>query len=166
LKPPLIVQLCLAALLLVPGRLQGYLWRDLFLGRRFFDIGDFQRSIQHSQIFLSTLEKKPWLRGLWWLSWSMYTRDAKAMTLNNLGAAQLNSGQLEAAKTALDEALQIDPAYPMPHLNLALLFKVRGQEEEANFHQQRARELGLHGDKVDRLVQSGIKAYASYQTQI
>ena len=96
----------------------------------------------------------------------MYTRDAKAMALNNLAASQLNLQQWDAAETSLNEAAALDPLYPMPQLNLAVLYTAKGDAAKAQEHQQRAKDLGLRGDKVDSVIQSMGRLYASYQTQM
>ncbi len=142
----------LGALLLVPGRLSGFLWRDLYRGRRLFNAGEIRASIDASRRFLELLAERPRLRRLWWLAWAVYSRDPKAMALNNVGAAQMHLGRLDEAETTLHEALAVDAEYPLPHFNLAVLHYVRGEREESDRHARRAVDLGFSQDAVDRLA--------------
>src|SRR5688572_15381293 len=79
--------LVVAAVLLVPGRLLGVAYRDLFRGRRLLDMRQAQESIPHTLRFIDYIRQHPARKRLLWLAWSVYTPDAEAMALNNLGAA-------------------------------------------------------------------------------
>ena len=78
-----------SVVLLVPGRIQGYFWRDFFRGRRLLGRGNAQDAIPYFMGFLDELVARPWLKRLIWLSWGMHTRDIEVMTRINLGAALL-----------------------------------------------------------------------------
>ena len=142
----------LAVLLVIPGRVSGFLWRDLYRGRRLCDAGRFEASLTASRRFISLLTERPRLRRLWWLTWAIYTRDSKAMAYNNVGAAQLNLGRLTEAESAFREALIADPEYPMPHFNLGVLFTIRGESLAAQQHANAAMTLGYHRDASDRIA--------------
>jgi len=144
--------IAIALVLFIPGRLSGNLWRDLYRGRRLFGRGQFEDSIESSRSFIRLLKARPNLRRLWWLAWSVYTRDPLAMALNNIGSAQLELGRLEEAESSFQEALDADPQYPIPHYNLALLCATRDQAELATEHAQTAIRLGYARDAVDRAL--------------
>lgn len=144
--------LAMAVLLVIPGRVSGFLYRDLYRGRRLCDAGRFEASLAASRRFISLLTERPRLRRLWWLAWSVYTRDAKAMACNNIGAAQLNLGRLEEAESAFQEALIADPEYPIPHFNLGVLFTIRAESLAAQEHADAAISLGYRRDASDRIA--------------
>ena len=143
-----------ALILMIPGRLQGHFYRDLFRGRRLLAEGKLEASLEHSERFLATVRRRPGLKPLLWLGWSVYTPDVEAMTLNNIGAACLSLGRLEAATKAFEEALRIDPQYPIPFFNLAVVRQVQGDSAEAARLQEKASKLGYTQGSTDRLVQS------------
>lgn len=150
----LVPVIALALVLMIPGRLQGHFYRDLFRGRRLLAEGKLDASLEHSERFLATVRRRPGLKPLLWLGWSVYTPDVEAMTLNNLGAAHLGLGRLDAATQAFEEALRIDPQYPIPFFNLAVIRQVQGNTAEAAQLQERASALGYAQGGADRLIQS------------
>ena len=147
-----VLLLGVGVMFLIPGRLSGFLWRDLYCGRRLLAAGDIEASLQSSQRFISLLAQRPRLRRLWWLSWGIYSRDPKAMALNNVGAVQLNLGRFDEAESAFRESLAADPDYPIPHFNLAVLSTVRGDASAAEEHARTAVKLGYARDAGDRII--------------
>ena len=155
--------LLVVVLLIVPGRLQGFLWRGLYRGRRLQQSGSLERAASEYRVFLGRLERQPWLRRVWWLAWAAYTRDPKAMALNNLGGCLLGLGDLSEAEASLRGALAIDPLYPMPHVNLAEVYATRGDHAASLAEATRARDLGLTGGAVDRMLQGAQAALAGIE---
>ena len=152
---PTVWLIVVALLLFVPGRVQGYYWRDFFRGRRLLANGRADESIPYFQSFLQTLRDHPRLKRLIWLSWGMYSRDIEVMTLNNVGAARLCLGNLDAAEADLHAAIALDPAAPLPYVNMGRLRQARVQEAEANVLFVKARALGYKGSVVDKLIHVG-----------
>ncbi len=146
------VLIYVAAFFLLPGRITGYLWRDLMKGRRMMDAGRHGEAIQPLRAFLGELERKPWLGRLIWISPSVYTVSAKAMALSNLGACWLHLGKLDEAERSLNEAMALDPLYPMPHYNLAAVEVIRRREDQSRYHLEKAHELGFTKGPVDRIL--------------
>ncbi len=138
--------------LLLPGRIQGFLFRDLFRGRRDMDSNNPESALEHFNSFLITIRAQPWRKPALWLSWSIYTPNVEAMTQNNIGAAQLNLGNLSAAEAALNTALVLDPQYPLPHANLALVAALRSDSSAIERHLDAARKGGYKGAGLDRFV--------------
>lgn len=68
---------------LIPGRIQGYYYKDFFKGRRLLVAKDFKASIEYNNKFLSDIRLHTWRKKLIWLSWGMYSKDIEAMALNN-----------------------------------------------------------------------------------
>ena len=139
-------------LLMIPGRVSGFVWRDLYRGRRLCEAGQFEASLRCSQRFLETISERPRLRRLWWLAWAFYSRDSKAMALNNIGAAQLELGRLDEAESSLRKALVADSQYPIPHYNLAVLSEVRRDSPAAREHANEAVVLGYERAVSDRII--------------
>jgi tetratricopeptide (TPR) repeat protein len=151
--------------LLLPGRIQGLLFRDLFRGRRDLDRNSPETALGHFNTFLTTIRAQPWRRPALWLSWSIYTPNVEAMTQNNIGAAQLNLGNLDSAQAALSTALSLDPQYPLPHANLALVAALRADSGTAEHHLEAARRLGYKGAGLDRFVSKTQSVLAAVESQ-
>lgn len=147
--------------LLIPGRVVGYLWRDFFRGRNLMNSQRWEDSIGYFEKFLTDLQKKPWLKMMIWFSWGTYTRDIEAMTRNNLGAAKLNLGNFIDAERELLIAHQIDSEYPLPYYNLALLAQLQGQNARAIEMLEKAKDLGYSDTTYDKFVHtsSSIMSY-------
>jgi tetratricopeptide (TPR) repeat protein len=63
-----------------------------------------------------------------------------------LAGALRKQGQIEAAITELDQALQLDPAHPQIHLEMALLLHEKAKYEQARDHLQRAQAAWADAD--------------------
>jgi tetratricopeptide (TPR) repeat protein len=135
--------------LLVPGRIQGALLRNLFRGRRELEAGRPDASIRATTRFLDELQRRPALRHAIWLAWWSYTPHVEAMALNNLGAAHLELGRLDQAERAFADALARDPLYPVPWTNRAVVARARGDVEQATRSLEQARALGYSGGSLD-----------------
>lgn len=151
--PPL-VALAVGVAFLLPGRVQAILWRRFFRARRLLGEGRYEEAIDHFQAFLEQLERAPWLKSLVWLAGAVYTRDIEVMSLNNIGAAQLQLGDWTQAADYLQRARDRDPDCPLPYWNLALLAQAQGDEATATRHLERAHELGYRRSSLDQLIHS------------
>ncbi|MEM6817149.1 MAG: hypothetical protein AAF578_00015 [Pseudomonadota bacterium] len=161
LKPTTII--FVALLLFVPGRVHGFLWRDLYTGRRLLESGSFGTSITASKQFIQRVESKPWLRKLWWLQGAIYTRDPVAMALNNVGAAKLELRQLDDARQAFSEAISLDSGYAAPHFNLAMIASLEKDEAEAKHRLDRAAALGYSQSTIDNFVKNAGSILARFE---
>ena len=143
-----------ALVFLIPGRVQGWLWRDFFRGRRLLSAGRPGEAVVLFERFLETLRLHPGRRRAVWLAGSAYTRDIEAMTLNNLGIAHMLAGRLDEAEARFREASRLDGLYPLPHAGLADLAVRREQPDEARRQAERAMALGFTSGRLRRLLQS------------
>jgi len=149
-KQPIIALLVAPVVLVAPGRIVRAGWRDLLLGLKYLNDGDFARSKQHSQNFVVQVRRSPWLKQLIWLASSAYSRDPEAMALNNLGAAQIGMMDYAEGREALLEAIALDDKNPLPYYNLSLLATRTGQAAEAAVWLGQAKALGYTGGASDR----------------
>ena len=150
-----VVLIATALVLLIPGRIQGFVFRDHYRGRRLMGAGEFEAAIDHFERFLVQVRDKPWKKRFIWFAWGIYSWDIEAMTLNNLGAALMNIGRFDASKNRLEEALRVDSKYPVPHFNLAVLAAAQGDEAQAHEHIYRAEALGYARTPMDRVIHLG-----------
>ena len=146
------VWLVTGALLLIPGRIAGHYFRDLFTGRRLMDARRFAEAIPHFERFLEHIRAQPGLKKFIWLSAGIYTRDVEAMALNNLGAVRLELGELDRVEAPLRQALVLDPDYPIPYVNLAHLAVLRGDTAMAADASSAAKRLGYNATRIDALL--------------
>jgi tetratricopeptide (TPR) repeat protein len=140
------------AVLLVPGRVQGRYYRDFFRARELVDERRFAESLPFGERFLDRIRARPGLKRLVWLSWPAYSPDIEAMALNNLGAAHLELGDFEAAERRLGEAMALDPLYPVPVFNLAMLAAVGGDTAAAMRLLEECVRLGYRRTAIDDLI--------------
>lgn len=150
-------------LFLIPGRVQGAYYRDFFKGRHLLAKGEAADALRHFERFLQSLRTEPWRKRLLWLAWSVYTTDAEAMTLNNVGVAHLWRGNYAESEDALREALRVDPLYPLPHLQLAIIALIRDDRDLAERELAEAARLGYTGGRIDLLIKQAQSVLARIQ---
>ena len=149
---PSAATLVLVVVFLTPGRIQGIAWRPFFRGRKAQTVGNWKLAISEYTLFQEQVRARPGLKGLIWLSWGMYSRDIEAMTENNLGACHLELGALEKAEPHFHRALTLDPLYPIPHFNLAVVKGLQKDFLGFNEHFEQAKRLGYHRSGVDHAI--------------
>lgn len=137
-------------LLLIPGRIQGLLFRPLFRGQRDLAQGRAADAVRQFEAFIALMERQAWRKWALWLGWSLYTPSAKAMGYNNLGVAHADLGNESSARQAWECALAIDPLYPVPYANLAALAAADGSVERATSLLVHAEQLGYTGGPLDQ----------------
>ena len=142
----------LGSVLLLPGRVLGFFWRDLLRGLRLLNAHRFAESKRCSQRFLADVRARPWLKRLIWLGSSTYSRDPEALALNNLGAAEIMLGEWDQAQSHLQASLGVDPRNPLPCFNLGKLLMALGDQQGAVHWFDQAVALGYSQTLVDRAV--------------
>jgi tetratricopeptide (TPR) repeat protein len=163
---PELHHLALAAVLcLVPGRVNGWLWRDLYRSRRLLELGRFQEAEQASTRAIAAFRARPWLLHLRWLVGMVNTRHPDATAFNNRAAARIALGDLDRAGADLYTAVTIDPTYALAHANLAGLLHATGDELGAASHRAQAVALGLRQDQLERTFAQMGSALAAFEGQ-
>lgn len=84
----------------------------------------------------------------------LYTYDGVAIALNNQGVVRLNQGERTQAEGLLRRALERDPLYAIPHVNLALLAASAGDTASALREQELAQMLGFRGRGLQKTIRS------------
>jgi tetratricopeptide (TPR) repeat protein len=148
----MISAIAIVLILLIPGRVQGFLYREFFQGRKLLDQRRAVEAIGFFQRFLLVVRSRPWIKRAMWLSWAIYTPDIEAMTLNNIGAANLELGRLDESERALKEALIVDKKYAIPHFNMAVVHEMRGNRMLAENALAEAKRLGYSGGTIDVIL--------------
>lgn len=157
------VMIVLALILFLPGRIQGWILREHFRGRRLADAGRFEESIRESEAFLARVAREPWRKRAVWLGGVAYSRDIEAMTINNVGVAALHLGDLDKAGASFRRALALDPEYPIPHRNLAVLASMRGDEQAAREEWGEAERLGYTAGRFDDVLREAQRVLAAVE---
>jgi tetratricopeptide (TPR) repeat protein len=153
--------LLLALALLLPGRILGFFWRDLLRGLRLLNERKFEQSKQHSQLFLIDVRQRPWLKRLIWLGSGSYSRDPEAMALNNLGAAELMLGEVDAARDHFNKSMAVDDLNPLPFFNMGNLYATLGDRENATIWFSKAVALGYSQNAVDQILTASQNRFAA-----
>ena len=152
-------------LLVVPGKILGYFWRDLLRGLRLLQEKRYEESIHYSQAFLDEFARRPWIRHFIWLGSSSYSRNPRSLACNNLGAAELKLGNLDSARAHLEEAIREDDLNPLPFYNLAALARMQKNAEEAVQMTNAAVARGLTFGITDKVVMASQKRFAKREGQ-
>jgi tetratricopeptide (TPR) repeat protein len=159
-KPnPLAIALLIIAFL-IPGRILGFFWKDLLCGLRLLNAKKYSESKMYSERFLETLSKKPWLKHLIWLGAGTYSRDPKAMALNNLGAAEFGLGDFTSARRHLEESIAADGQNPLPYFNMGLLVESHGDLSDAKSWFEKAANRGFSKSVIDRIISNSQARFA------
>jgi tetratricopeptide (TPR) repeat protein len=150
---------------LIPGRIQGYYYKNFFKARRLLVERDYQGSIRYNELFLDDISAHKWIKKLIWLSWGMFSKDIEAMTLNNLGSSYLYLGNFAIAESYFNEATRLDGLYPIPYYNLSILSYIQGNSKKSEELHERAVELGFKQTTFDKVIQISQQILANIEGQ-
>ncbi len=157
--------LLFALVFFVVAWLANYRLRYFYRGLQAFQQRDLAAAETNFQIFLSDVERHPWIKRLMWLNWGAYTGDIEAMTHNNLGAIYLETRRLDEAKTHLQKALSLDADYAKPHYNLAVIAVLQNDAATSAQHFAEARCLGFTDSAFDHFLTKVQTDYADFNVQ-
>ena len=147
-------------LFLVPGRIQGYLWRDFFIGRRLVWQHKYEEAIHHFKKFEQNLAENEWLKNAIWLAAFIYSKSIKVMTLNNIGVCCLELGELEKARKYFETALKLDDECPLPSYNLSIVSEIQGDHGLAVKQFNTSVKLGYSRTSIDQMIHKAGEIYA------
>lgn len=157
------VMLLLAVALLAPSRVQAVLLRPHFKGRAAHRAGRHTEALRLYGAQLSAIQQRPQLNHAVWLGWMFYTTRTDAMVWNNIAALCLDLGRPEKARSAAENALALDPLYPLPWVNLAGSALLEDDRTSAERCLAQASTLGFRGTSIDALIQQTSAAWSQLQ---
>jgi hypothetical protein len=138
--------------LLVPGRVQGVLWRDFFRGRNAMEENRILQAARHFSQCEAALVRQPRLRYAVFLQWTFYTWNASAMVRNNLAACDMALVRLESAEAGFEQAIAFDQGFPVPYFNLAVVAQANNQPERVEHFLSDAKVRGFRGGTRERVI--------------
>lgn len=138
---------------MVAVALASMLWgRDFIVGRYRFNRREWRPAIESYQRFEKKLLGSRWSGLLIPIYLGIYTFDGVALVRNNIGQAFMNLRELDAAAGWLRAALQRDPLYATPYVNLGVIAAMRKDGARAQREFQRAVDLGYSPTGVQQLL--------------
>lgn len=126
--------------------------RDLFFARRYAKRREWAKAQERYERFEKKLLRARWHRLTVVLYPSIYSMDGVAIARNNVAQVLINAGDLDRAVQWLRSALQRDPLYPVPYVNLSLIAAKRRDEAGARRDMTRAVQLGFNPAVAQRLL--------------
>ena len=156
MRVPPIVSIWIAVALFVFG-IGLLLWaRDFMLGRYRTGKRDWRRAAESFSAFEQKLLSARWSIALVPIYLSIYTFDGVAIARNNIAQSLMNLKEYDDAVRWLRSALQRDPLYAVPYLNLGAIAALRGDEAAARLEFRRAVELGYSPTGAQELLRRAL----------
>jgi hypothetical protein len=126
--------------------------RDWFIGRRHAKRRDWARAIDRYQRLERTLLVAWWQRSAVTLYPSIYSLDSVAIVRNTIGQCFVQAEDFDQAVKWLRSALQRDPLYAVPYVNLSVIAAIRKDEANARRDMTRAVQLGFNPVTAKRIL--------------
>ena len=126
--------------------------RDFLIGRYRNSRRDWRKAIESYRRFEKKLLANRWSSLLVPIYLSIYTFDGVAIARNNIAQAFINLGELDEAGGWLRSALQRDPLYATPYINLGIIAAMRKDGAKAQREFQRAVDLGYSPTGAQQLL--------------
>jgi len=145
------VTLYLGAAVLVVAAVLAVWARDFLVGRYRMRQRRWREAAERYQRFEAKLLAVSWGKLAVVLYLSFYSFDGVAICRNNIGQSLMNMQDLDGAEQWLRRALQRDPLYAVPYLNLGVVAALRGDKERAVREFGRAVQLGFDPQGAQRL---------------
>jgi tetratricopeptide (TPR) repeat protein len=145
------VTLYLGAAVLAVAAVMVIWGRDFLVGRYRTRQRRWQEAAERYQKFEAKLLAVPLGKLAVVLYLSLYSFDGVAICRNNIAQSLMNMQDLDGAEQWLRRALQRDPLYALPYLNLGVVAAMRGDKERAAREFGRAVQLGFDPEGAQRL---------------
>jgi tetratricopeptide (TPR) repeat protein len=130
--------------------------RDFFVAKRLARRREWVRAVERYQRFEQKLLKAHWRHATVVLYLSIYTFDGAAIVRNDIAQAYIDAGDLDRAVTWLRSALQRDPQYPVPYVNLSVVAAMRRDEATARREMSKAVALGYSPVGARRILRRAL----------
>jgi tetratricopeptide (TPR) repeat protein len=117
-----------------------------------------EQAIERYERFEKKLLRARWSQLTVVLYLGIYSLDGVAIARNNIGQALMNAGDLDGAVRWLRSALQRDPLYAVPYVNLSVIAAMRKDETTARREMTRAVQLGFNPNSAQRILRRALAA--------
>lgn len=150
--------LALLAALALFGLVLSIWGRDFFIARHHAKRRRWTQAVERYERFEKKLLRARWPKLTVVLYLGIYSLDGVAISRNNIGQILLNAGDLDGAVRWLRAALQRDPLYAVPYVNLAVIAAMRRDEATARREMTRALQLGFSPNSAQRILRRALDA--------
>ena len=157
--PPLAAMVLLSVLVIF-GLVLVVWGRDLLIARRHSKRRQWSQAIARYERFEKKLLATRWSRLTVALYPSIYSLDGVAIARNNIAQNFIGAEDLDQAVKWLRAALQRDPLYPVPYVNLSIIAAMRHDETLAKRDMTKAVQLGYNPTAAARILRRAIAAAA------
>jgi tetratricopeptide (TPR) repeat protein len=156
MRMPSFIAIWIAVALFVFGLGLLHWARDFMIGRYRTGRRDWLGAAESFERFEKKLLTARWSIALVPLYLSIYTFDGVAIARNNIGQSLMSLKEYDRAVHWLRSALQRDPLYAIPYLNLGTIAALRGDEANARVEFRRAVELGYSPTGAQELLRRAL----------
>jgi len=132
--------------------------RDWFIARHHTKRRRWAQAVERYERFEKKMLKARWPKLTVILYLGIYSLDGAAIARNNIGQCLLNAGDLDGSVRWLRAALQRDPLYAVPYVNLAVIAAMRHDETTARREMTRALQLGFNPNSAQRILRRALDA--------
>lgn len=155
--PPLAAMALLCALVLFAAVI--VVWaRDYLLARRHSKRREWSKAIARYERFQTKLLAARWPRVSVVLHPGIYSLDGVAIARNHIAQNFIAAEDLDQAVKWLRAALQRDPLYPVPYVNLSVIAAMRRDEANAKREMTKAVQLGFNPTAAERILRRALAA--------
>lgn len=131
--------------------------RHLMIGRYRVRRRQWPKAIESFQRFEKMQLMNPHASLLLPLYLGIYTLDGVALARNHIAQALIHLNEMDDAEGWSRSALQRDPLYPLPHVNLGIIAATRNQEVQARREFQKAVNLGFNPALAQQLLARALR---------
>jgi len=128
--------------------------RDFLLGRYHSGRRQWREAVASYGRFEKRLMRNRWSQLLAPIYLGIYSFDGVAIARNNIAQALMNLDELDEAGRWLYSALQRDPLYATPYINLGIIAAMRKDGAKAQRELQRAVDLGYSPTGAQRVLRA------------
>lgn len=130
--------------------------RDLLIARWHSRRKKFDKALQRYERFERALKRSSWNAWAIVLFPNIYSFDGIAVARNHVAQELIKMKDIDRAVVWLRAALQHDPLYPVPYVNLAVVCAMRADAVNAKREMTKAVQLGFNPISAQRILQRAL----------
>lgn len=130
--------------------------RDLLIARWHSRRRRFDKALQRYERFEKALKRARWNAWAIVLFPNIYSFDGIAVARNHVAQEFIKMKDVDRAVVWLRAALQHDPLYPVPYVNLAVIAAMREDALNAKREMTKAVQLGFNPISADRILRRAL----------